>query len=92
MLQTRSDEAEVAELVERLRQEANETKEEEVDYALRRLDLSPEEERILRSTADSIVERLLEPPTERIQKAIEESEGDEKEMVRAAESLFGMDD
>lgn len=92
MLQKRSEEAEVAELIDRLREEANETKEEEIDYALRRLDLSPEEERILRMTADSIVERLLEPPAERLQRAIEDTEGNEEEMVRAAESLFGMND
>lgn len=91
MLQSRSEEAEVAELVDRLREKADKTKEKEVEYALRRLDLSPEEERVLRRTADSLVERLLEPPTQRLGKAIEESDGDE-ELVRAAESLFGMDD
>ena len=75
---------EVRETVLRLRQQADDTKSRETEQALRRLDLSPEEERVIRETVDSLVDRLLEPPVDRLVEATEE----EDEVVETAKRMF----
>jgi glutamyl-tRNA reductase len=84
-LRVSDDEEDMEEVVNTIRDKASEARREEVEYALRRLNFTDEQERVVEQMAENILDRLLEPPVNRLYRAAEE--GDDG-TVETAKQLF----